>query len=353
MISKKYIVISLILLISSVKLYAEINLVSYGWELFDRVSDSRTNSLANASIAYPIASTGAPLLNPALANIYNNKIGLTHQSRFAGMINSEFIGFNKNITDSNWVSISLLYEGVSNIPDTRHILLDWGSDGVFGTFDAGEGNGILDEGERLDVDKITYFSQNQLGLYAAISRPYRKWHLGLGIKLLFHTIDDHYGLGAGINIGAYSAFKNTHIGIVLNNSPSSGIIWDNGNIELSPGSLSIGLHHLVHLKKYKFEINPIYKINFLFTDRTIDSKLLINAIPFELFGGMEAIYKRKIFFRLGLFQSGSVSTGLGVILENISIDYAFIIDNSIKGLDNNHLITVGLSSDWIKGKVFN
>ena len=88
-------------------------------------------------------------------------------------------------------------------------------------------------------------------------------------------------------------------------------------------------------------------------DRTIDSKLIFNAIPFELFGAMEAIYKRKIFFRLGLFESGSLSTGLGVIFENISIDYAFIIDNSMKGLDNNHLITVGLSYDWIKERVFN
>ncbi|OUW80136.1 MAG: hypothetical protein CBD77_01030 [bacterium TMED217] len=352
MISKKNIVISL-LLISSAKLHSEVNFVSYGWELFERVTDSRTNSLANANIAYPIAVTGAPLLNPALSNIYNNKIGITHQSRIAGMINSEFIGFNKSLPDSNWVSISLLYEGVSNIPDTRSVLLDWGADGVFGTFDVGEGNGVIDEGERLDINKIGYFSQNQFGLYGAISRPYRKWQVGLGVKLLFHTIDNHYGLGAGINIGAYRAFKNFHIGVVLNNSPSSGLIWDDGNIELSPGSLSVGMHHLISLEKYNLKINPIYKTNFLISDRTIDSKLLFNEIPFELFGALEVIYKRKIFFRFGLFQSGSLSAGLGLNFRNISIDYSFIIDNSIKGLDNNHLITVGLSSDWIKEKVFN
>jgi hypothetical protein len=39
--------------------------------------------------------------------------------------------------------------------------------------------------------------------------------------------------------------------------------------------------------------------------------------------------------------------------KNITVDYAFIIDNSVAGLDNNHLITIGLSSDWIKDKVFN
>ena len=203
------------------------------------------------------------------------------------------------------------------------------------------------------LNKIGYFSQNQFGLYGAISRSYSKWQIGLGIKLLFHTIDDHYGLGAGINIGAHRVFHNTHLGIVLNNSPSSGIIWDNGNIELSPGSLSVGLHHLIRLNKYNLELNPICKTNFLIMDRTIDSKLLFNSIPVEVYVAMETIYKRKIFFRLGRLQSGSLSTGLGLILKNISIDYAFIVDNSIKGLDNNHLITVGVSSDWIKERVFN
>ena len=73
---------------------------------------------------------------------------------------SEFIGFDKYINDSSWVSVIMLYENVNGIPDTRGALLDWGLDGIFGTFDVGEGNGSLDEGERLDVDKIRFFNQN-------------------------------------------------------------------------------------------------------------------------------------------------------------------------------------------------
>ena len=69
------------------------------------------------------------------------------------------------------------------------------------------------------------------------------------------------------------------------------------------------------------------------TDRTIDSKLLFNIIPIELSGGLETIYKRKIFIRLGFFQSGSLATGLGIFWKSITVDYAFIIDNSVAGLD--------------------
>jgi hypothetical protein len=353
MISKKNIIVSLLLFTISTKLYSEIDVVSYGWELFDRLSDSRITSLAQSTIAYPIASAGISLVNPALSNVHNNKIGLTHQSRISGMVNSEFLGFKKSVRDSHWVSVALLYEGINSIPDTRNALLDWGNDGIFGTLDPGEGNGILDEGERLDANKIDYFSQNQFGLYGAFSRPYKRWELGLGIKLLFHTLDNHYALGTGVNIGAYRSFNKTNLGIVLHNIPSSGVLWDNGNIELTPGSLSIGLHHSLMMEKYGLEINPVCEANFVMTDRTIDSKLLFNTIPLELSGGLETIYKRKIFIRFGFYQSGSLAIGLGMFWKNITVDYAFIIDNSVAGLDNNHLITIGLSSDWIKDKVFN
>ena len=76
-------------------------------------------------------------------------IGLTHQSRMSGTSNSEFIGFDKYINDSSWVSVIMLYEGVDGIPDTRNALLDWGLDGIFGTFDVGEGMQL-----RLETDQV-------------------------------------------------------------------------------------------------------------------------------------------------------------------------------------------------------
>ena len=88
-------------------------------------------------------------------------------------------------------------------------------------------------------------------------------------------------------------------------------------------------------------------------ERTIDSQLFFDTIPIEYSGGIETIYKRKIFVRVGIYPSGSVATGLGILLENMTIDYGYIIDNSISGIDKNHLITISLSSGWIKKKVFN
>ncbi len=354
MISKRNIIFSLFLIFNSPTLHAEINSVSHGWGLFNRVSDSRITSLSYSTIAYQIESSGIALVNPALSNKYDNKIGLTHQSRIAGMVNSELISFNKKISDSSRVSIALLYEGVSGIPDTRNALLDWGNDGVFGTYDPGENNGILDEGERLDANKISFFNQNQIGLFGAMSKPYKDWKLGFGMKLLIHTIDDHYAIGTGINLGAFRSFKNgTNIGVVLYDCPSSGVLWDNGNIELTHSSFSFGIHHLISSEKYQIEINPVYRLDILMKERTIDSRLLLDTFPIEFSGGIETIYKRKIFTRVGVYPSGTIATGLGIFWENMTIDYAYLIDNSISGIDKNHLITIRLSSDWIKKKVFN
>jgi len=354
MILKRNIIVSLFLIFNSYTLHAEVNSVIHGWELFNRLSDSRITSLSFSTIAYPIESSAIALVNPALSSVYNEKIGLTHQSRIAGMVNSEIVSFNKNISDSSWASIALLYEGVSGIPDTRKALLDWGNDGVFGTFDPGENNGILDEGERLDANKISYFSQNQIGLFVALSRPYKGWKLGLGMKLLFHTLDDNYALGTGMNLGAFRSFKNgTSIGVVLYDAPSSGVLWDNGDIELTPTSFSVGLHHLLFFEKYQIAINPVYRLDIPMKQRTIDSRLIFDTIPIEFSGGIETIYKRKIFARVGIYPSGTIATGLGLFWEKMAIDYAYLIDNSISGIDKNHLITLSLSLDWIKKKVFN
>ena len=81
-----------------------------------------------------------------------------------------------------------------------------------------------------------------------MSKAYKGWKLGLGIKLLLHTLDDNYAVGTGINFGAFRSFKNgISLGVALYDAPSSGVLWDNGNIELTPSSFSVGIHHLLFI----------------------------------------------------------------------------------------------------------
>ena len=353
MILKKNIINSFILIIFFSLAQGEIRVTSYGWEVFDRNTDSRISALAQSSIAYPIKTSGSVLLNPSLSISYNDKIGLTHQSKIAGTANSEFIGFDKYLTDSSWISLVFLYEGISGIPDTRGQLLDWGIDGVFGTFDPGEGNGILDEGERLNIENVKYFSQNIFGLYASHSQILKKWRLGIGLKFLIHAIDDEYGLGTGVNVGFFRLFEKTSLGIVFNNFPSSGLIWNDGDIEISPSFISFGVHRKLLFNKYGLELNPMMKIDIVTLDKSIDSNLLFDKIPTNLSTGLEIVYRNNLFFRFGSYQRGTFSSGIGLHWKDISIDYAFLNGGGTSGIDENHLLSIGVSMEWVKKQFLN
>ena len=71
------------------------------------------------------------------------------------------------------------------------MLLDWGADGQFGTNDIGEGNGVLDEGERLDTEKLRYFDQHQFGFHGAFISKFMGIPIGIGYKLLSYSLDGH------------------------------------------------------------------------------------------------------------------------------------------------------------------
>ena len=351
MILKKNIVFSLNLILFSSNVNAEFNVVSYGWELFERVSDAKTVSLSYSTIAYPFGSNGTSIINPAIIIKNNDKFGITHQSKIAGTVNSEFLSFKKKIRSDVLIDISLLYEGISDIPDTRNVLLDWGEDGVFGTFDAGEGNGTLDNGERLDIDKIEYFSQKQFGVHGGLNKPLLGGSVGIGVKLLFHLLGENYAMGAGLDFGYFKRFNKTNVGLVLYNLPSSGLIWDNGNIEVSKSTIAVGINHEILFKKYSLKFNPMLRLHFLGDNKNLDSYSLMNQIFYDINSGLEISFKDKLFFRISRIQSGSISSGVGVSWTNLGFDYAFVKDTSVLGIDNNHLVSVNVSLLWIKNKI--
>ena len=352
MILKKNILISLYLILSSSIVNAEFSVVSYGWELFERVSDARTVSLSYSTIAYPFGSNGTSIINPAIILNNKDKFGITHQSKIAGTVNSEFLSFKKKIRPNVLIDISLLYEGISDIPDTRNVLLDWGEDGIFGTFDPGEGNGTLDDGERLDIDKIKYFSQKQFGIHSGINKPLLGGNIGVGVKFLLHLLGDNYAMGAGLDFGYFRRFNKTNIGLVLYNIPSSGLLWDNGNTEVSKSTMALGINREIFFKKYSLKFNPMFKIHFLGDNKSLDSYLLLNQIFYDINSGLEISFKDKLFFRISRIQSGAISSGIGASWTNLGFDYAFVKDTSPLGIDNNHLISINVSLLWIKNKIF-
>ena len=79
------------------------------------------------------------------------------------------------------------------------MLLDWGLDGQFGTNDIGEGNGILDEGERLDKNKLSFLVKAKLESITHLKNLFKQ-EIRLAFKIL-KKLHKHSALGVGIDLG--------------------------------------------------------------------------------------------------------------------------------------------------------
>ena len=335
-----------------VSLYGGGSWVNYGWELFEHVIDARAASMGNATTGYYYKSPTSSLINPIFSSRSIRDVSITHQSRFAGIVNSDLVSFQLD-RNNHSLQFNFLYEGIGQIPDTRSMLLDWGNDGQFGTNDIGEGNGVLDEGERLDIEKLKYFSQHQFGMHSAFVKSFRTFPFGFGMKILSSVINNHSALGIGFDIGLLKKIRIIDIGLVLRNFPASGLIWDNGSIENSFSSFSIGAHHASNINGIKFfVIHSMINCDIGFSNRHIDSQFKSGSLSIDTSFGFEGIYKDRLFFRLGRNNLSSATGGLGIKWNNYGIDYAFLSLNSVAGLGSHHLISLNFSLDWVLEKFY-
>ena len=49
-----------------------------------------------------------------------------------------------------------------------------------------------------------------------------------------------------------------------------------------------------------------------------------------------------------MFQRGTISSGVGLRWNDFNIDYAFLNDGSLSGIEKNHLLSLSISIEWIK-----
>ena len=332
------------------KIFANGVWVNYGWEIFDYITDARSSSLGNANIAYHYEMPGSSLINPFIISNPKNYISITHQSRYAGLFNNDLIGFQINKFKTP-IQINIFYQGIGQIPDTRNMLLDWGVDGQFVTNDLGEGNGILDEGERLDKNKLAFFTQKQFGLYSAFRRKILNRNFGIAFKLLGQNLNKHSALGIGLDIGFIKKIGNLDIAGTVKNLPASGLIWDDGIIEGSIAKFSIGGHYHKTIDKLPISFHLISKLciddNFNSNGITFLNPELNNLIKIiHRSYGLETVYNNRLFIRIGRDIFYRSTGGIGLYWNGFVLDYAFLgsFGTGLEG--NHHLISINIEFEY-------
>ena len=334
-------------------LFGNINWVNYGWELFNYVSEARAASLGNATVAYNFDYPSSSLANPIFPLHTAQKISLTHQSRFAGIVNSELISLQLK-KEKRLYNINFIFEGINNIPDTRSALIDWGYDGEYGTNDSGESNGIIDDGERLDINKIKYFSQKRIGIYGTSNFRFMDIPFGIGLKIISTFLGDHNAIGIGLDFGFYKSILNSNFGVVIKNMPASGVMWTNGYVEATRPSIEVGLHRSINFfDGNTLILNPLFSSKISLSERNMNSFFTKGQMSLDILYGLESIYREKIMLRLGQNSNRQLTGGVGIDWDKFIVDYAFL-PSSINGIfANHHLISLSIYFDWLLALIKN
>ena len=321
--------------------------VKYGWEVFKSAGDARILSLGGSAVT-DYGTSVSPLFNPASSNrVGIHNFNYTHQNRLAGMINSDLIGFQIK-SYSRPLNLILMHEGIDQIPDTRNILLDFGFDGVPGTGDIGENNGLLDDGERLDENKIKYFSQRQIGFHLSTAWEKKSLTYGLAVKGLNHNLGEYSAFGVGLDFGLLAApWKNGHIGITVKDISTSWLVWDSGTVERFKPTLISGISHTFNLKSLPLTLNAMGDFMWDLSGKSFDDDLKFGNYGAKLLLGFNIIYNQMVSIRLGRNNIGANTAGVGLSWKNISLDYAFLNEPAESGLGATHLISLSANAEWI------
>lgn len=327
-------------------LSAESYWVRYGWQAFKNAGDAQSLALGQTQTA---AYSGAVsvLQNPAHANNHFDQYLYAHQNRFAGLVNSDLIAFPTLKRFRNPVKMVLFHEGVSQIPDTRDVLLDWGLDGIPGTGDAGENNGQLDEGERLNAEQVSYFRQSQWGVHLSTTWQIQRWTIGVGIKGFFHAIAERFASGIGMDVGTTTSFwKGNTVGLVLTDATTSLLVWDNGTVERFTPELFAGIAQELEFEKIPLRFKFMADIALDPFGRSVDDDLQLGEMGGRFRSGLEIQYK-KIAIRFGRGLNALTSAGLGLDWGQAAIHYAFTSSTQSALLGDSHLISFSLDPQWL------
>lgn len=312
--------------------------VSYGEDPFVLGMSIDAYALGNIR-ALPMANP-SPGSNVASLNNREFKLALQHTEGFGGVYQTDVLSASKD----KW-SILIFRGGVSGIPDTRDALLDYGSDGVEGTYDpdSTEGNGQLDPGERLSINSIDYFSTQQF-----LSELGYTYQLNQSLafhgtfRLLYHDLFSESGFGVGFHGGMlYEPLNNLQLGIELTDALGTTIFWSSGLTEVYKPQLFTAVEYRLVSQKVPFVLHPIFQAEFSFDG----DQAQLNKGKWGYSGGLEIVFQEQLFIQLGRNALDQFQVGALIRTRFMDLQYGTGFSDLVSIAGQTHRLGIGLKLD--------
>lgn len=281
--------------------------------------------------------------NPALLSKLNYpQFALMHDARFGNLLNYNYGSVGLPIGKNQSLGLSVIVNGISDIPDTRNALIDL------------NGNGQIDPGERLDPDKITYFNSTDYAFYLTYSKKQNdKFSYGANFKVIRRSLAEESAWGLGFDLGlAYNPIERLMIGANLQDVTTTYLAWSTGKKENISPTAKIGAAYVIPVPFLNGTFVPASDLDVRFENRRTASNFNIGAVSFDFHGGLEYNYANLFSIRGGYNEIGNLTLGAGIKLPKINIDYSFAKFDGDEQLGNTHRIslTFTLEEDKFKRK---
>ncbi len=235
--------------------------------------------------------------------------------------------------------------GVDQIPDTRNALLDWGSDGIPGTGDEGEGNGQLDPGERLDYERVSYHSSGITTLSLGTSlRNLFGFETGVTINGIYMNLIAENGLGLTFDLHAMKKGRYVHHLYVLSQLPAGVTAFTDGSVQAYTPWVEGSWTVPVQAGSFRFQPGltlryiPGYKRH---EGLNIGSLGNVNVRP-----ALYVDYHNR--FRVGTAYDDKnlLSIFAGLTLRPLRLEYAYRM-HSHAALGNSHLVAISFDPGFL------
>jgi hypothetical protein len=292
----------------------------------------------------PLAMGGAfsAVANDVTAGYYNPsgltqlnypQISLMHDERYGNLVNYDYaavaIPWNTDMT----FALSVMRLGIDGIPDTRYALIDV------------NGNGKIDENDRLDYTKITEFSDQDWVFYLSFAKKFSdELSYGASIKYIRRDIADYSANGIGFDVGAlYIPFENFTVGANLQDLTTTLVAWNSGLNELITPTAKVGAAY--GWKILNGTLTPALDFDVRFENRQYASTFHLGPVSFDMHAGLEYNYNKLFSIRGGYNDVKQFTVGAGIKLPKLNIDYSFARFNAseLDRLPDTHRISIILT----------
>lgn len=303
-------------------------IAKYAGEFMSIGVGGRALGLGSAHVALANDAT-AGYWNPgALARINYPEVIAMHDERFGNLVNYDFASVAIPYGADVSLGLSVLRLGVDGIPDTRNAWID------------SNGNGIFDNVDRLDYDKITYFNAADWAIYFTYAKQASaNFMYGANVKLIRRDLAEASATGIGFDVGVlYSPMPNLYLGVNAQDITTTLVAWSTGRNELIAPTVKLGTAYFFDLFDGRFA--PVLDVDLRFENRRFASVANIGPVSIDPRAGLEFDYKNTVALRVGYSDVKQITVGAGVHLRKIDIDYSFAKFGADESLGNTHRISL-------------